>query len=155
MRFRWYINIDKVKKTKPLNRGVFIFCSTPSASPARPPPFCLPRNIHWRRVGKVYNPASAWFIHFLVMSLLALALVEPTQCTTQLASRPYFLCPPHHACHLRNLAELSSSSTPLWRMASGAVSGSQHVGSGSPGGTSRSALGAINAVGGVDEFEQP
>ena len=40
-------------------------------------------------------------------------------------------------------------------MAAGAVSGSQHVGSGSAGGTSRSALGAIKAVGGVDELEQP
>ena len=90
-----------------------------------------------------------------ITSLLALALVEPTQYTTQLASWHYFLCPSHHACHLRNLAELSSSSAPLWRMAAGADSGSQHTGSGSPGGTSRSVLGAINAVGGVDEFEQP
>lgn len=40
-------------------------------------------------------------------------------------------------------------------MAAGAVSGSQHTGRGTAGGTSRSALGAINAVGGVDEFEQP
>ena len=40
-------------------------------------------------------------------------------------------------------------------MAAGATSGSQHTGSGSPGGTSRSALGAIKAIGGVDEFEQP
>ena len=89
------------------------------------------------------------------MSLLALALVDPTQYTTQLASRSYFICPSHHDCHLRSLAELSSSSAPLWRMAAGAVSGSQHTGSGSPGGTSRSALGAINAVGGIDELEQP
>ena len=87
-------------------------------------------------------------------SLLALALVKPTQYTTQLASRHYFLCPSHHNCHLRSLAELSSSSAPLWRMEAGAVSGSQHTGSGSPGGTSRSALGAIKAVGAVDKFEQ-
>ena len=90
-----------------------------------------------------------------IISLLALALVEPTQYTTQLASRHYFLCPSHHACHLRSLAELSSSNAPLWRMAAGVASGSQHTGSGSPGGTSRSALGAIKAVGGVDELEQP
>lgn len=82
-------------------------------------------------------------------------MVEPTQYTTQLASRHYFLCPSHHNCNLRSLAELSSSSAPLWRMAAGAVSGSQHTGSGSPGGTSRSALGAIKAVGAVDKFEQP
>lgn len=82
-------------------------------------------------------------------------MVDPAQYTTQLASRHYFLCPSHHNCHLRSLAELSSSSAPLWRMADGAISGSQHVGSGSAGGTSRSALGAIKAVGGVDEFEQP
>jgi len=40
-------------------------------------------------------------------------------------------------------------------MEAGAVSGSQHVGSGSAGGASRSALGAIKAIGGVDELEQP
>ena len=90
-----------------------------------------------------------------ITSLLALALVEPTQYTTQLAIGHYFLCPSHHNCHLRSLAELSSSSAPLWRMAAGAVSRSQHVGSGSAGGTSRSALGAIKAVGAVDKFEQP
>jgi len=84
-------------------------------------------------------------------SLFALALVDPTQYTTQLDSRPYFLRHSHHNCHLRSLAELSISR----RMAAGAVSGSQHTGSGSPGGTSRSALGAINAVGCVDELEQP
>lgn len=100
------------------------------------------------------------FFYFLnSSSLFALALVEPTQYTTQLANRQdtwcHLPCPSHHACHLRSLAELSSSSAPLWRMAAGAVSGSQHTGSGSAGGTSRSALGAINAVGGVDEFEQP
>ena len=92
-------------------------------------------------------------------SLFALALVEPTQYTTQLACWPdtwcHLPCPSHHACHLRSLAELSSSSAPLWRMAAGAVSGSQHTGIGSAGGTSRSALGAIKAVGGVDELEQP
>ena len=90
-----------------------------------------------------------------ITSLLALARVEPTQHTTQLASVHYFLCPSHHSCHLRSLAELSSSSAPLWRMAAVAASGSQHTGSGSPGGTSRSALGATKAVGGVDELEQP
>ena len=37
---------------------------------------------------------------------------------------------------------------PIPSRADGAVSGSQHVGSGSDGGTSRSALGAIKAVGG-------
>jgi len=82
-------------------------------------------------------------------------MVEPTQYTTQLASRTYFLCPSHHNCNLRSLAELSSSNAPLWRMAAGAASGSQHVGSGSAGGTSKSAPGTVNAVGGVDEFEQP
>lgn len=90
-----------------------------------------------------------------ITSLLALARVEPIRGTTQLESGHYFLCPSHHNCHLRSLAELSSSSAPLWRMAVGAVSGSQQVGSGSAGGTRRSALGAINAVGGVDELEQP
>lgn len=65
------------------------------------------------------------------------------------------LCISHHACQRLSRAELSSSSAPLWRMAAGAVSGSQHTGSGSAGGTSRSALGAINAVGAVDELEQP
>lgn len=84
-------------------------------------------------------------------------MVDPTQYTTQLASRPdtwcHLPCISHHSCHLRNLAELSSSSDPLWRMDSGAVSGSQHTGSGSAGGTRRSALGAINAVGCVDELE--
>lgn len=116
-------------KTKPLHRGFFLRCGTISQMLR----YLLPS----------------------ITSLLALALVEPTQYTTQLASRPYFLCPSHHACHLRNLAELSSSRAPLWRMAAGAVSGSQHTGSGSPGGMSRSALGAINAVGCVDELEQP
>lgn len=98
---------------------------------------------------------NKWPLHRGLISLFALALVDPTQYTTQLASRPYFLCPSNHNCNLRSLAELSSSSAPLWRMAAGAVSGSQHTGSGSPGGTSRSALGAIKAVGAVDKFEQP
>ena len=98
---------------------------------------------------------GAFSFYLRITSLFALALVEQTQYTTQLASRHYFLCPSHHNCNLRSLAELSSSSAPLWRMAAGAVSGSQHTGSGSPGGTSRSALGAIKAVGAVDKFEQP
>ena len=93
------------------------------------------------------------------MSLLALARVEPTQYTTQLASKPdtwcHLPCISHQSCQRRNLVELSSISAPLWSMAAGAVSGSQHVGSGSAGGTSKSALGAINAVGCVDELEQP
>lgn len=139
--------------------GAFSFCSIPPAGLARRPSLLLwPAPLgreSLRPVSGTRTPGVGASHRRINESLFALALVEPTQYVTQLASGHYFLCPSHHNCHLRSLAELSSSSAPLWRIAAGAVSGSQHTGSGSPGGTSRSALGATNAVGGVDEFEQP
>jgi len=83
------------------------------------------------------TPASAGFIHLRIMSLLALVLVEPL----------------HHSCHLISLSLLEFSNSPLCSALRGSRFRSQHKGNGSCGGISRSLLGGLNPVGGVDELE--
>jgi len=89
--------------------------------------------------GVTDNPASAGFIHLRIISLLALARVEPT----------------HHACHLTSLSRSPNNTAPLCLMADGAVSGSPSVAMSGAGMTSKSLGGLIKAEGGVVEFEQP
>lgn len=59
----------------------------------------------------------------------------------------------HHSCHLINLSLLEFRSSPLRSAFLGNFFRSQHNGSGSCGGMSRSLLGGFNTIGCVDELE--
>ena len=66
---------------------------------------------------------------------------------------PCFICSLHHACHLINLSLLEFRRSPLCSALRGSSFRSQHRGSGSCGGISRSLLGVFNAICCVDELE--
>ena len=83
------------------------------------------------------SPASAGFVYFRIMSLLALARVDPD----------------HHSCHLISLSLLEFSNLPLCSALRGKFFRSQHNGDGDSGGISRSLLGGFNPIGCVDELE--
>ena len=80
------------------------------------------------------SPASAGFVYLRIISLLALARVDPD----------------HHSCHLISLSLLEFSNSPLCSALRGIFFRSQHNGSGSCGGIRRSLVGGINAIGCVD-----